>query len=523
MVDRIRKGLVLVLTLACALVLVACGGGNNAAGGGEASAPAGPATPPPLTLEEQELFNENGIVLRCMGGSLEQDRYYLNFEVENVDAPYSEVVVEGVAFNGLYLPCISTMSFADKGETGDPDVEVPASVVQLAGITSIDNITILFSCHDDDYNYIAEALPVDVAVASASGDGSYAIAASDDVIFDGEGVTVSYQASEVDEDGAFHGYFLMDNASDKGCSLGELGDAKVTGGVGDALYVTFMSPTIPAGSSALVELYGIDYDSESSDFDSMELVAMVESDDGAIKIPLTLTRSGDDLTVEAGDPVYPEGYGKDSSAGQSSAATETGTDPADAKDLEVVTAGFYARESGSTFGICAIENPNEDLWAYSMDIVYTFYDKAGNELGSETQEGVYLEPNYALPFISHVCQLDEPPASVEARVENAKFDANRLGLYRHNDKMDVTDAKISVDSGAISTTNFTGTLVNDGEAAEFAYIYLLLLDENMVPVYGHQFQVNAVPANGSIDIEEQLGYDFELPEYETLSVDILTR
>lgn len=529
MVNWIRKGLALTLALSCMLFLEACGGGSSA-GDGEGGAPASASAPATFSLEEQELYNENGIVLRCMGGALESGHYNVDLEVENVDAAYREVTIEGIAFNGLYLPCTSVMSFVDKGETGEPDVDVEKSVVERAGIESIDAITILFSMHDGEYNFETKNLPLDIEVASASGDGSYAITASDDVVFDGDDVVISYQGSEVAEDGSFRAYFLMNNASDKAHVVRALGDPTVSGGAGDALYVSLMSPQIPAGSSALVALECQSGESGSSDFDTIDMKVQVSTDEYDISAPLHLERSGDELTVKGGEPEYPANYGKDSSAAKdSTTSAEAGADPDKAEDLELVTCGFFSEARGSSgdawssFGICAVDNPNDDLWAYSFDIVFTFLDEAGNEVGTKTQPSMSLEPGYAHPFLSGKVDTNVPVASVEARIENAKFVAEREGLYKHNDSMRAVDIKVGSDGKAISSTMLVGTIENAGEAADDAQVVLVLYDKDSVPVYGYSFRVADIPAQGSVDFEERLGINLELPAYDSATIDIMTR
>ena len=137
--------------------------------------------------------------------------------------------------------------------------------------------------------------------------------------------------------------------------------------------------------------------------------------------------------------------------------------------------------------------------------------------------GQYLEPGYSHPFVSQLVDTDAEVASVEARIEDAKFVEEREGLNRHNDSMSVTDAQLGSDDKAISSTWFTGTLVNDGEAKDYAQVTLVLFDEQLVPVYGRRFEVRDIPANGSVDFEERLGIGLELPEYDSVTVDILTK
>jgi len=557
----LEKSMAAALSLGLALSLAACGGGGAASGGDaagdesaaateaaatEAAEPEDAVAPAAPTIEEQEIYNDNGITLSCTGADLIEEGYYrLFFKVANADAGYCEVVIQGISFNGIYLACDPVLMYVDSGETSDTDIWVPESVVKLAGIKSIDSAGALLSIQDDEHKMDVHSVPLDIKVASASGDNSYSITASDDVIFDEEGIKISYQDCEVNGDGEFKAYFLMENAADRAFRIVSVGsETAVDGSAGKASGMVLQSASIPAGASGLVDLHYFDYDSHSSDFETIDAKAQLEPIDSfdGIQFGLHLTRSGDSLTVKADEAVYPDGWEKGSSekadeTPKTSTESESIREERDGSDLVVENEGFTSQEVNGHYGthaFCTASNPDDKAWVILAKVEWTLYDEKGNELITRENTMDYaIKPGGAVPFVSSSIMTDAPVGSASAKILSAWYLdeqalAERPGTMLPNDDVKMVDMAIK-QGGTHEISQFLedkarliGKLENSGEAKDKALLTLLLYDAEDKVVYAEHITVSNIPAKGSVDIDEELDVTL-LPDYDGATLDIQTK
>ncbi len=91
--------------------------------------------------------------------------------------------------------------------------------------------------------------------------------------------------------------------------------------------------------------------------------------------------------------------GKDESS-QESGGDEQGSDSAEARDLEVesgFTSGVDSIDTRYTLAGARVTNPNADVAAYDVQVLFNLLGKDGQVLDSQTETVAYVGPNESVP------------------------------------------------------------------------------------------------------------------------------
>ena len=549
-------------------VLVACGGkpaANSAdtvnSGAQSIGESAGNAAGNPAQAEsalpkitEPRVYDKNGITIDLKEISFEDSYYMLTFDITNNRTSETMVRIDPLIVNDTLVMDDGSYDTVGAGQTSSSYFFISQEDLAPAGISALRGLkgylTLLAK-----YEPITEPELLTL-IADQSNAGPDPVRHSSDIIYDRDGVVISYLGVFPDENYGNRQGFLISNDSQETVYLDTSYDnILLDGSPLQNGFVMLSGEQTPPHYKQLVYVSVISRDTyDPIPYSSLDFGITVAPD--SIRwlieqIPVHL--NGESFSAEAA--YYPEDvlerieYEEEYAQRQAQeearkANAENVQDPVVAQTSIYACKGSESNYSGNARDKSIItvmfRNPNERTYLYNLRFECEAYGEDGSLLTTGSTgfgSRITLGPGETLPFPIDV-YTDFGVKVADVKITNVKFksfnevdlktekDENRLVLTNQNLRLDNYDLQ----AGDTSTkqhlywreARYTGTLVNDSEAAKMVYILTVLYNANGEIILSSQNWESSLAAGEARSIKGNFGISvFDLPGYDHTEIFLL--
>ena len=237
---------------------------------------------------------------------------FVNFDIANTGSSTVHFELYPVLVNDRLAVSEGTFESIEPGDVYSSEIPIQTDLLSFAGIDTIGSVKGYLLFKDDDYKEITQ--PELITLYSKDESVSGEITPSDKVIYDGNGVLMTYQGTITHSYGGSEAVFLVLNKDDKGENLNvSLNDGPDSSKPilidgeeqrENGKFISFDGATIPGGKEALVTIGVRDASTyESVPFHTADAEIYVSSNSLSPQyIPLHLSMEGDSIDVTAGEP-----------------------------------------------------------------------------------------------------------------------------------------------------------------------------------------------------------------------------
>lgn len=247
--------------------------------------------------------------------------FFIEYDIANTGSStvhiqlYPVLVTDRLAFSE------GTFESIEPGDVCPAQIAIKTDLLSFAGIDSIGSVKGYLLFKDDNYNEITQ--PELITLYSKDESATGEITPSDKVVYDGNGVLMTYQGTMTNPHGESEAVFLVLNNNN---NTEENLNVSLNDGIDSSRpilidgenqrengkYISFDGATIPGGKEALVTVSVRDVSTyESVPFHTADAEIYVSSNSLSPQyIPIHLAMEGDNIDVTAGEP-YASGNNPD--------------------------------------------------------------------------------------------------------------------------------------------------------------------------------------------------------------------
>ena len=570
-VRRHWKSLLLCTVLILAMLLTACGGsgssggnGGNSGNSGDTGAGAGTAGGDTVGSNDGSagadgvIYDANGIEIMLTNVTEGEGYDFLDFEVTNKGSKALAVELYPLVINNAISVSEGVLNEVGPGETVQDSVFLDLTPLEFVGISSIGTVDgyIVFNDPANHYEPIGEPERITI-LKGGSGVSAPDLAHSDQIIFDSDGVCVSYLGSYADGSNGPTAVYFVTNKTEDVVNIGTLYSEEIIDGkLAEDRFMSFKGATIMPGDCTLVMASVLDSETyESAAFNTLDMEIRVSTDnDNWIpkQIPCHLKMEGDKLALTADAPYITEEMQQLADERKEMEAEEQHKADLEAnaeevKDLEITKTGIYnykisQTNSGAIISVLG-RNPNERTALYNVKLECKAYD-ADNNLLAEPKLSFYndfvIRPGEDFPFAFQVYGLEGGPEVDHVEITLAGYDSvhtldldQKAATYRleiPTDEIHLNDPVVKEGSEDSSTftgrrpANLTGTLVNDGDTAEMAYVIYTLYDTDGEIILAGKMLESELASGEIPDFYVEFGTGvYKLPGYDHIDITCFKR
>ena len=562
--------------LVLALLITACGGsssgsssggsGGNAGSTGSAAKTAGAGTADSETEKEGNsapgvssgavggvVYDANDIEIKLTDISEEEESYlFLDFDITNKGSKSLQVQLYPLVVNDALGISEGIFSDLDPGATVQEEAYIDMGPVKFAGISSAEKVDGYVVISDRDNNYTPIGEPERITIL-AGGQGGDAPAHSDQVIYDTDGICVSYLGSFKDEHDGNEAVFFVTNQTEDVVSISTpYREESIDGKPAGDSYMNFEGATVMPGDCALATACVLNAETyQAAPFTSLDMELQVNMDNDhwiPEQIPCHLKLEGGQLALTADAPYIAEEMQEvkeyfEEQQKEEEHEAEVAANAEEVKDPEIAKTGIYNYTVGTSYSnaiiTALVHNPNERTALYHVKLECKAYDADNNLLDEPKLLYYYNEftilPGEDVPFEFDVNRIDIGKEVDHVELTLAGFDSvNMLDLDNTAStySLEIPAADIHLDNVAVEEGGkdeeavfgrrgayLTGTLVNDGDPGEMVYILYTLYDQDGEIILCGRKLESELPSGETPDYYHEFGPAvYELPGYDHIDI-----
>lgn len=581
-----RKMRISCAALILILLLTACGKGNAPSGGtgsadGAAKTPASASTgeaetPKPASAGQAEaetdsapetpsaetggvIYDDNDIQITLTDFTQEEGFSFLDFDITNKGSRTLSLELYPLVINNAISVSQGVFESVEPGSTIQTETYIETDFLNYAGISSIETVDgyILLKDPENRYEPIAEQVRIPI-LAGDGGDSaaSAPVSHSDQVIYDTDGIRVSYLGSFQNALGEIKAVFFATNDTSDYVNIGTpYREESIDGKPVEDRYMKFEAAAIMPGDCALATASVLNKETyDPADFTTLDTEIIVSSnsqDRVPEQIPVHLKQEGDKMSVTA-DPPYVTEEAQESQKKRKEREAEKEAEAKHDEDLaanaedavgpEIAKTGVYNYTVGTSYNSAVVSalvhNPNERTALYNVKLACKAYG-ADDSLLDEPKLYYYddfvILPGEDFPFVFDVNKLEVGTEVSYAEITVEGFDTvNTVDLEKtagmkslripsediHLNDLAVTEGVRKADPPQRRrSASMSGTLVNDGGDAERVWIvYTLYNKDQEIILAGNKLQ-SELAAGETQDFYGEFGPSiYELPEYDHIDI-----
>lgn len=560
--------------LILALLLTACGGsssgGSAGASGnpGDTGAEAGTAGGDDSGKGDDSvgaggsIYDANDIEIILTDVTEAEGYDSLDFEITNKGSKALMVQLYPLVINNALSVSQGVFHEIEPGETVSESVFLELTTLDYVGISSIGEIDGYVVINDPDNHYGPIAEPELITIMKNGSEVSAPdLAHSDQVIFDADGICVSYLGTYNDMDHEPQAVFFVTNNTEDVANIGTpFQEELIDGKPAEDRIMILNGASIMPGDCTIVTASVFDSGTlEPAAFDTLDMDLTVSTDNNdwiPTQIPCHLKMEGDKLALTADAPYITEEMQQLAETRKERKAEQEAEEQHEAdleaneeevKDPEIAGTRIYnyavSKERSSAIITALVRNPNERTALYHVKLDCKAYDADNNLLDEPKLNGYndfVIMPEKNFPFVFTVHELEGGTEIDHVEITLAGYDSvNTLDLDKKAssyylempaEEIYLNDPVVEEgheDSSTFSgrrPANLTGTLVNDGDAAKMAYIIYTLYDKDgEIILAGKRLESELAP--GEIpDFYEEFGPAvYKLPGYDHIDITCFKR
>ena len=564
--SRHRKSSMLCAALILVLLLTACGGGSSSGGsagnagnagstgaasgaaeketdGSEADADSASAPGTPSAGAGGIIYDANDIEITLTDVHEEEEGFaFIDCELTNKGSRAVNVDMYPLVVNGSISISEGCFDTIEPGATVEWEGYINMRLLQFAGISSLGTVETYFSVIDAEDSSNVFAGPERITIVA--GESTDRPAHSDQVIYDTDGVCISYLGSYEDQYDGRQGVFLVTNDAENkvGVNIPYDVEGTIDGKTPEDKKIYFTGAETMPGDCSLLTIGVIDtgtYDPAAFTALDTELHVGMDNDNWIPEqIPCHLKLEGDSLALTADAPYVTEEWQEILATRQEMAAEEQHEDEVAAnaeevKDPEIVKTGIYNYTVGTTSNGAVISalvhNPNERTDIYDVKLDCKAYGADDTLLGEPKlyyYNDYTILPGEDMTYTFKLSDLDVGSEVDHVEITLAGYDSvNELDLANtasiHSlliptDQIHLDDPVVSEgDYRQFSCASLAGTLVNDTGNEQWAEIVYVLYDKDGEIILSGTHLESELAAGEISDFHFEIGPAiYELPGYD---------
>ena len=558
------KSLIPCVALILALLLSACGGGSSSGGsagsagnagstgaaggaageeasGSEADQDSASAPGTPSAGAGGVIYDANDVEISLTDVIEDQGLAIFELEITNKGSKALNVQLFPIVANGSVSISEGVFESLEPGATVETETYMSLPLLQFAGISSLGSVEGYLAIEDseDSSNIIAGP----ERITFVAGDTSPRPSHSDQVIYDTDGICVSYLGSYEDQYDGQKAVFFITNDAQGQVGLSSDSDKETIDGETDGdKTLIYEGATVMPGDCGLATASVRDSETfEVAAFTTldMELNVGMESDNWIPEqIPCHLKLEGDSLALTADAPYITEDMQevlamREEMAAEEQHEDEVAANAEEVKDPEIVKTGIYNYTVGTTSNGAVISalvhNPNERTDIYDVKLDCKAYGADDTLLGEPKlyyYNDYTILPGEDMTYTFKLSDLDVGSEVDHVEITLAGYDSvNELDLANtasiHSlliptDQIHLDDPVVSEgDYRQFSCASLAGTLVNDTGNEQWAEIVYVLYDKDGEIILSGTHLESELAAGEISDFHFEIGPAiYELPGYD---------
>lgn len=540
-------------------VFVACGGktaestktdtGSVAESGAGAAAENAQRGDSAFEITDTRIYDKNDVTVDVKEVSLQDSYFYMTFDIRNNQKREVNVSISPLIVNDALVFNEGMFATAESGQTVEGYVLFSVERLAPAGISFVQKLQGYLTLMAD-YDPITEPELLTL-IPGKSDAGPDLIEHSSEIIYDAQGVIISYLGLHSDSYLGNSPVFLVSNDSNETVYLDTPFREEKIDGTPSANRMLMLTggKTLPQYKELV---YASVFDSEtyeSEKFTSLDFELIVCFDNERWlqeQIPIHLKAEGNTYAFSAEKAYYPDAVLERMEYEEKEAERRAQEEARKAnaetiREPVVEEIGIYNYSIGSSYNRSSItamvRNPNERTYLYDIRIECEAYGKDGALLTTaKTDYGskITVGPGEALPFeMSGRTDLGVDVAEVKiTQIRYKSFnevdletEKNEHGLALVNPNLHLDDC--NVQEGDTSNklhmywkeASVTGTLVNDAEAAKRVYILIVLYNAKGEIILSATESENDLASGEARQFKRSFSTGmYELPDYDHAAV-----
>ena len=510
------------------------------------------------------IYDENDIQITLTGFTQEEGYSFLDFDITNKGSRTLDLDLYPLVINNAISVSQGVFESIEPGSTIQAETNIETDILNYAGISSIETVDGYIQLMDPENNYEPIAERVRIPILAGDGGDSAASASvrhSDQVIYDTDGIRVSYLGSFQNAFGEIKAVFFATNDTSDSVNIGTpYQEESIDGKPIEDRFMSFDGAAIMPGDCALTTATVLNKETyKPADFTTLDTEIIVSSNIQARvpeQIPVHLKREGDKLSMTADPPYVTEEaqeYQKmleEQEAEMEAEAKhdeELAANTEDAVGPEIAKTDVYNYTVGTTSNSAVVSvlvhNPNERTALYHVKLACKAYG-ADDSLLAEPKLYQYNDfvilPGEDFPFVFDVKKLEVGTEVSYAEITVEGFDtvntvdlektAGMFGLEIPSEDIHLNDPAVTEGVSEADSpqsrrhASMTGTLVNDGGDAEMVWIVYTLYNKDQEIILAGKKLQSELAAGETQDFQHQFGPAiYDLPEYDHIDIQCYER
>lgn len=557
------------------LLLAACGkgsapsGGTGSAGGaaaapgtastGEAVTDTASAPETPSAEPGGVIYDENDIQITLTGFSKEEGFSFLDFDITNKGSRMLDLELYPFVINNAVSVSEGVFESLEPGSTIQGETHIETDILNYAGISSIESVDGYLQLKDPENGYepIAERVRIPI-MAGGGGDSaaSAPVTHSDQVIYDKDGIRVSYLGSFQSAHSGIKAVFFATNDTSDSVNIGTpYQEESIDGKPVEDRFMSFDGATIMPGDCSLTTAAVLNTETyEPADFTTLDTEIIVSSNiqtRAPEQVPVHLKLEGDALSMTADSPyVTEEAQEYQKMLQEQEAEIEAGAkhdeelaaNAEEAVGPEITKTGVYNYTVGTTRNNAVVSalvhNPNERTALYHVKLSCKAYG-TDESLLAEPKLNYYNDyvilPGEDFPFVFDVNDLEVGTEIDHAEITVEGYDtvntvdlektAGMFSLEIPSEEIHLDDAVVTEGVSKAETildrhnASMSGNLVNDGGDAEMVWIVYTLYNKDQEIILAGKKLQSELAAGEALDFHHEFGPAiYDLPEYDHIDI-----